>query len=754
MKNFLAKVDLHLHSKASNKPFSWFTSLINCAESYSEPKELYKILLKRGMTFVTITDHDSIDGVSEIAHLPKVFISAEYTVAFPEEDAKIHVLVYGLNETHHQELLRLRENVYDFVKYLKINKLPHSLAHPLYSVEKTILTKELVEKFVLLFDLWEIINGMRGKEVRFFEENIARIYDCWEMIYFLAEKYGIEPLRSRESISFTAGSDDHGGLDAGTTWTAVKEAKNIEEFLEALRNGETYVESYSQSEERLLNTVTKVGFEFLKKKYQFFASVRDKENNLNFERFQSLISKKDFLKYLPNLTFKMNLKSFNLESIGTIGASLFFHFLPLILKYFQVKDQKKIEFLSKKWGLKKYKEVKIAYLTDTYTHINGVALSTKWLREIAEKEGFPIDFIISSPEVSSESGNLINFEPLFEVSVPFYQELKMGVPNLLELADFIEEKEFTGIHIATPGPLGLAGLLLGKILGLKISLAFHTDLPNYIKIYSKDLELESMTWKMLIKLSENVDCCFAPSHYYSEILIKKGISPSKIKIFKRGVDLSSFSPSYKNDTYWKNKLGIKGISKVILYVGRISKEKNLELFLKIATHFPKETFIIVGDGPYREELEKNKPENVFFIGYLRDRELSQAYASSDIFLFPSETETYGLVILEAMASGLPVLVSSRGASKEHLTNEIEGFVCNNLQEYLDKLNLLLSNKEIYVKMRERALEKAKKLDFEKSYKDYLNEIIAVGKGDYEGTGYHHFFSPSERGDKKISLRES
>ena len=228
----MAKADLHLHSKASNLPGGWFSRLIGCPESFTEPMEIYKRLKERGMSFITITDHNTIEGVLEIAHLPEVFISCEYTVEFPEDKRKVHVLVYGLCEKDHQELTKLRENIFDFVKYLKERRLAHSLAHPLYSVERSKLDKSFVEKLVLLFDNWEVINGTRGEGVRYVEEAIARAYDGWGRIYQLAEKHRVEPQRIRERISFTAGSDDHGGMDVGRTWTAVEGATSKEEFFE------------------------------------------------------------------------------------------------------------------------------------------------------------------------------------------------------------------------------------------------------------------------------------------------------------------------------------------------------------------------------------------------------------------------------------------------------------------------------------------------------------------------------------------
>ncbi|MCS7279562.1 MAG: glycosyltransferase [Thermodesulfobacteriaceae bacterium] len=767
MKNFLVKADLHLHSKASNKPAGWFTHLIGCPESFSEPLEIYHTLKRRGMNYITITDHDTIEGVLEIAHFPEVFLGCEYTVFFPEEKAKVHVLAYGFTEIQHQELLKLRENIYDFVKYLKIHKIPHSLAHPFYAVEDTIIHKRLVEKFVLLFDNWEIINGTRGNEVSYIEENIARIYDCWEMIYLLAENYEIEPLRTREVITFTGGSDDHGGLDVGRTWTAVEGVSSVEEFLKGILEGRTLVHSEPLGEERLLNTISKIGLEFIKRKSYFFWNKKEEEKdfktadlslrNLIFSDENHLfLTNKEFLKYLPTFTLRRALEELSLEAFEEAGFSLFLHFLPLILKYAQMKEQRKIKALAQIWGIRKYKPVKVAYLTDTYDHINGVALSTKLMQKIAFEERLPIKFVICSKDRVKDfkpQENLVNFTPIFEFSVPFYDELKMGVPNLIELIEFLEKEEFTGIHLATPGPLGLAGFLAGKILGFPLTFTIHTDLPSYIKIYTLDGELETFTWKILIYLATAVNHCFVPSEFYRKLLIEKGGLPNKISTFPRGIDRNKFSPKYRKDDFWSNKLGIKENSEVILYVGRISKEKNLDLLFQIASYFPDRTFVLVGDGPYRKTLEERKVPHIYFTGYLQGEELSQAYASSDIFLFPSETETYGLVVLEAMASGLPVIVSSQGASHEHVRDGVNGFIAHTLEDYVEKLSLLLNYRELRLKMGKEALKTTMNLDFRKTYLEYMKQIITIGAPYHENSRPHNLLSPPKWRYKTISHRE-
>jgi glycosyltransferase involved in cell wall biosynthesis len=134
-----------------------------------------------------------------------------------------------------------------------------------------------------------------------------------------------------------------------------------------------------------------------------------------------------------------------------------------------------------------------------------------------------------------------------------------------------------------------------------------------------------------------------------------------------------------------------------LYVGRVSEEKNLRLLARLFKSRSDVELMVVGDGPYRAEMESNLP-GARFTGFLRGQDLSQAYASADFFVFPSETDTFGNVVLEAMSSGLPVLVSSGMGPKGLVTHGRNGFVCENEQEFNDRINLLVSNAELRLKM--------------------------------------------------------
>ena len=154
------KIDLHVHSKYSTRPAKWVLQKLGCHECYTEPQALYRIARERGMSAVTITDHNTIAGCLEIAHLPDTFISEEITTYFPD-GCKIHVLAYNLNEGQHEQIQQARNNIFDLVPYLNDKAIVHSVAHPLWSINNR-LTVEHFEQLLLLFKNFEL-NGGRGE---------------------------------------------------------------------------------------------------------------------------------------------------------------------------------------------------------------------------------------------------------------------------------------------------------------------------------------------------------------------------------------------------------------------------------------------------------------------------------------------------------------------------------------------------------------------------------------------------------------
>jgi len=209
---------------------------------------------------------------------------------------------------------------------------------------------------------------------------------------------------------------------------------------------------------------------------------------------------------------------------------------------------------------------------------------------------------------------------------------------------------------------------------LRTSGIYHTDFPQYARFLSDDAFMESLVWNYMQWFYGQTDLVYVNSEFYRRCWIDRGILPDKLRLFPRGLDTELFSPDLRDPNYWI-KRGVKG--PVLLYVGRVSKEKDLNLLAEIMPALREKagvfTLAIVGEGPYRAELERLLP-GAIFTGILSGRELGIAYASADLFVFPSTTDTYGNVVVEAMAAGLPAAVSDVGGPRELVKTSQMGLV--------------------------------------------------------------------------------
>ena len=188
------KADLHVHSKYSRRPSEWILRKIGCSESYTEPVFLYSLAKEHGMDLVTITDHNTLAGSLDIAHFNDTFISEEITTYFPEDGCKLHVLAYNITEKHHEEITRLRENVFDLVSYLNKEGIIHALAHPLYPVNDK-LTLSHLERALILFKNLEL-NGSRDNYQNNILRQIVQILTK-EKMESLSNKYDLESFHGR-----------------------------------------------------------------------------------------------------------------------------------------------------------------------------------------------------------------------------------------------------------------------------------------------------------------------------------------------------------------------------------------------------------------------------------------------------------------------------------------------------------------------------------------------------------------------------
>ena len=269
------KADLHVHSKYSKRPSQWILQKLDCPESFTHPLEVYRIARSRGMDLVTITDHNSIAGSLEIAHLKGAFVSEEITSYFPQDGCKIHVLALNISEKQHEDIQYLREDIYSLVPYLREEGIIHILAHPFFDMNHR-LSLEHFEKSLLLFELFEL-NGARDS---FQNQTIKQILKSlsYEDIDYLANKHNLEPVGKTPWIKgITGGSDDHSSLNIARVYTEIAEADGLQDYLQRLQKGQGQVQGHSSTAKTLAHNLYSIAYQFYKSKFNFESYVQKDE---------------------------------------------------------------------------------------------------------------------------------------------------------------------------------------------------------------------------------------------------------------------------------------------------------------------------------------------------------------------------------------------------------------------------------------------------------------------------------------------
>ena len=320
---------------------------------------------------------------------------------------------------------------------------------------------------------------------------------------------------------------------------------------------------------------------------------------------------------------------------------------------------------------------KRAWFTDTLEDVNGVATTIRKMTAAAKAAGAELTVVTARSELHVTDIPIRNFKPIGEFELPEYELQKLSFPPILRMLDYIQREGFNEIIISTPGPIGLTALLAAKMLNLQTSGIYHTDFPQYVRILTDDSFLESVAWRYMHWFYGQLDIVFVNSEEYRRSWISRGFAPEKLKILPRGLDTALFSPERRDPAFW-TKFGEANGAIRLLYVGRISKEKDLDVLAQAYRRLRDEglpiQLYLVGDGPYLQALNSTLLPDAVFTGYLRGKELATAYASADVFVFPSTTDTFGNAVIEAQASGVPVIVSDTGGPKELVDSNVNGVI--------------------------------------------------------------------------------
>ncbi|MFA4944022.1 MAG: glycosyltransferase [Lentisphaeria bacterium] len=361
---------------------------------------------------------------------------------------------------------------------------------------------------------------------------------------------------------------------------------------------------------------------------------------------------------------------------------------------------------------------KKAWVTDTFSDVNGVARTIQALGAVARAKGRKLTIVTSLEKPPKCDLPLVNFRPVGSFKLPEYAEQTLAFPPFLEMLRHFEKEKYAEIIISTPGPVGLAAFFAGRLLGLRVTGIYHTDFPLYLRHLTQDEIMEALTWRFMQWFFGQLDTVFVPSDYYRQLLAEHGLAAERLLVMPRGVDLQVFNPAHRDPGFWRRH-GV-GDGFLFLYVGRMSAEKNLEPLLAAFQELRRQTrqpvqLALVGDGPLLPELRKRgQAEGIHFTGVLHGEALSAAYASADAFVFPSTTDTFGNVVLEAQASGLPAIVADRGGPPEIVRAHQSGLVVDIARpgELAAAMRRLCEDRTLYADLAVRALANARDSSWE------------------------------------------
>ncbi|MCP9816802.1 glycosyltransferase family 1 protein [Synechococcus sp. GreenBA-s] len=313
--------------------------------------------------------------------------------------------------------------------------------------------------------------------------------------------------------------------------------------------------------------------------------------------------------------------------------------------------------------------MKIALFTETFLpKVDGIV--TRLTKTIQHLVAAGDEVLIFCPEGAPASYLGARVVGVPALPLPLYPELKLALPRP-SVSEALEAFGPDLVHVVNPAVLGLGGIWLARTRSIPLVASYHTHLPKYLEHYGLGM-LEPVLWELLKAAHNQAQLNLCTSTAMVAELSERGIQHTAL--WQRGVDTELFRPELRSQAMRERLLGGRSdTDQLLLYIGRLSAEKQIERIRPVLDALPGARLALVGDGPYRQQLETLFAGSATtFVGYLAGEELASAYASADAFLFPSSTETLGLVLLEAMAAGCPVVGANRGGIPDIVTDGENG----------------------------------------------------------------------------------
>jgi glycosyltransferase involved in cell wall biosynthesis len=377
--------------------------------------------------------------------------------------------------------------------------------------------------------------------------------------------------------------------------------------------------------------------------------------------------------------------------------------------------------------------LRVALFTGAYNHIaDGVSLTLNRLVRYLESRGIAVQVFaptVAHPPVA-HAGTLV---PVPSLAAPVRPDYRISLGLTRSVRRKLAAFNPTLFHVATPDALGFQALRLAEKGGVPVVASYHTHFSSYLKYYKLGFA-EPLLWRYLRWFYAHCEHVYVPSHSMADVLRSHGIDAG-LRLWQRGVYTDRFNPTHRSLT-WRRAVGIDDEDAVIVFVGRLVWEKGLDVYADVieglrARHVPHRS-LIVGDGPARAELTERLPDTIF-TGHLEGEALARAYASSDLFLFPSETETFGNVTLEAMASGLPTVCADATGSSSLVQHGETGFLAppGETEAFLGYVERLARDRTLRYRMGRQALVHAQAYRWEvilARIVDYYREALDAAAG--------------------------
>lgn len=370
--------------------------------------------------------------------------------------------------------------------------------------------------------------------------------------------------------------------------------------------------------------------------------------------------------------------------------------------------------------------MRIALFTETFLpKIDGIVTRLKHTVEQLERAGDRV--LVFSPDGGLREYKGARIHGVSGMPLPLYPELKMAFPRP-SIGRALEKFKPDLIHVVNPAILGLGGIYYAKTMNIPLVASYHTHLPQYLQHYGLG-SLEGFLWELL-KLAHNqarLNLCTSTAMVKE--LRDHGIE--RVDLWQRGVDTELFQPNLSSRSMRTRLSAGNPDDPLLLYVGRVSAEKEIDRIKPVLEAIPSARLAIVGDGPHREALESHfAGTRTNFVGYLQGLELASAFASADAFLFPSRTETLGLVLLEAMAAGCPVVAAASGGIPDIVTDGENGYLFDPTDEegLITATRRLLTATEEREKLRQNARLEAEKWGWSSAtaqLQDFYRKVIGA-----------------------------